>query len=287
MKNSILAFVCIALALFSCTKEQFEESLTTSNLVESNLEPRSSPSITSIGGGTIAPYFSNGKWLGNIPSCGQGNYYGYYVINTIDATESQNYWLINGSNFGTTKGSLSLNASGITLTILSWSSTQIKVRPTSSYTLDYKTNIQLKVTTSTGSSVSKLINILGMIKAGRGYGQCTWEVGYQRLLAGLTIPSTAFYSKGAITNKYVPKKYHIVHFLSGNIKHTAIIISVPTVSTSNGITTYTFQLRERNENCNETYASQTTKTFKVNSTSIVAGIKSNNANLGSATDYFY
>ncbi|MBK9983803.1 MAG: hypothetical protein IPP15_15775 [Saprospiraceae bacterium] len=241
---------------------------------------RAAPVITSMGGGNASGFFTNGQWDGN--TCNQGNYFHYYVINTFDPTASNNFWLINGSGFGSTQGTVLISSGTISLQILSWSSTQIKVRPQANWALDYKINITIKVKHVNGTYAIKIINILGMIKEGRGFGQCTWEAAYQRLLANKTIPIPAYQSTNNISVTYVPQKYDIVDWGSS---HSAIIMTIPIVTISNGITTYTFQLRERNHFCDEN-AATTTKTFKKTSTSIIQGIKSANSALGSATKYF-
>jgi hypothetical protein len=78
----------------------------------------------------------------------------------------------------------------------------------------------------------------------RGAGQCTWEVARQRLLAGLPIPPTAYpSSRVGITASYVPRQYDVLFW---DTKHTAIITSKVTASTSAGTTTYSFTITERN-----------------------------------------
>jgi hypothetical protein len=278
MKQLVIFFLLTS-ALFSCTKTELVD-VNTDNY---ELQSRAVASITSIGGGTASGFFSNGKWLGNVPACGQGSYYGYYVINTHEPTNATNFWTINGSNFGSTQGTVINSSSGISLTVISWSNSVIKVRPSSSYQLDYKNNVTVKVNTVGNGSPSKVINVLGMLQAGRGFGQCTWEAAYQRKAAGRSIPTPSAYSStGNITGAYVPLRYDVLHWNG----HTGIIVSNPTLTTAGTTKTYTFTLRERNENCNENSASQTTKTFKVSNGTIVSGIKSNNAGLGNALKYW-
>lgn len=288
--NSFTFFLLISIGVITaCSKEEAIQLQSPETEVNSNsnadsileISTRSAPVINSITGDTYLPYVSQGKWQGNV--CNQGNYYGYYVINTIDVNDVSNFWNINGSGFGSSPGSVVSLTSGVTVQLISWSNTVIKVRPVSSYALDYKTGVTLKVTPVSGPYVTKSINVLGMLKKGRGFGQCTWEAAFQRKVAGKSVPSPSAYSStGNITVAYVPQKYDVVHW---NNQHTGIILTTPTVSTSNGITTYTFQLRERNHTCNET-ATTTTKSFKKTSSSIVQGIKSANSTLGSATKYW-
>ncbi len=290
MKSSWLVLLIATVTMVACHKQDFDlvapedllESLQNSTDTIQLISTRSTPVISSITGPTYLPYVALGKWQGNTPQCGPGNYFGYYVINTHNNDDTDNYWFINGTGFGSTAGLVTSSSSGVTFQVLSWSNTLIKVRPKANWLLDYKTNLTITVKPGTGPFASKVVNVLGMIKKGRGFGQCTWEAAYQRLVANLSIPTSAYSYTGSITVAYVPKKYDIVHW---GTSHTAIIMTTPTTSNSNGITTFTFQLRERNHNCGE-YAVTTTKTFKKSANSIIQGIKSANSTLGTATKYF-
>ena len=289
IKNRFLQFVSVAtlLAATSCQKAQ-EEILPqeeTTNVEYSNARASASnPSITSIGGASMSGFTSNGTWLGNIPSCSRSPYLGFYVINTHDNNDNLNYWNINGTNFGTVRGSISSNSSGITFDIISWTNTVVQVRPKAGYQLDVKTNFTVTIRTSSNTTASRTINVIGMLANGRGYGQCTWEAAFQRKLMGLSIPFPSAYStSGTINASYVPKKGDVLHW--GKM-HTGIILSTPTVSTSGGVTTYTFTIRERNSKCNETFATQSTQTFKKTSSTVTQGISSDNASLGKATTYW-
>jgi hypothetical protein len=246
-------------------------------------------SISSISGGSASVYFQNGQWSGNAPQClsYSNQYQGYYVINTEDAANSLNYWTINGTNFGTLSGTVTCSSAAIALTIISWTNTSIKIRPSASYQLDFKTGVKISVTPKNSEvSANKTINVLGMLQNGRGYGQCTWEAAYQRKLAGLSIPPTAYTTSGTVNKNYVPQKNDVLHWGTG---HTGIIISIPLKvvvgSGVSAISTYTFSLRERNYDCQESGIT-TSKIFKVSSTQMMTGIASAASALGSATTYW-
>jgi hypothetical protein len=157
----------------------------------------------------------------------------------------------------------------------------IKVRPIAPYTLDYKNSLSIVVKKPTNETGSYVVNIIGMIANGRGFGQCTWEAAFQRKQMGLGIPPTAYTATANISAAYTPKKGDV---LDWGTSHTAIIMTIPTATVSGG--TYTFTLRERNQSCNELTATQTTQTFKRSSTAVIQGISSANSGLGKATKYF-
>lgn len=288
-RSFLFSALLIVLGLFSaCQKDSIAPAtapeaatISTNNLV--NALVVATPTISSIGGGTASGFFQNAQWLGNVSACGRGSFYGYYVINTDYSSDGLNYWLINGSNFGTAKGSVSTNSSGVTMQVLSWSNTQIKVRPISSYALDYKNGMVVTVRSSAGATVSKSVNVIGMLANGRGFGQCTWEAAYQRKAVNRSIPSPSAYSFSGYVNKtYTPQQYDVLHWNG----HTGIIMTSPQVATSGGVTTYTFQLRERNQNCNELTATTSTQTFKRSTTTVTQGIYSSNRGLGTAVTYW-
>lgn len=239
------------------------------------------PSINTIGGSTITGYFTDGKWDGNVN--GAGNYKGYYVINTYDNYNSYNYWEISGNNFGSKANTSQVysNNSAISFDILSWTNTSIKVRPKANYTFTYTKGLNVYIKNS-GSNVGSIsINAMGMIQNGRGFGQCTWEVAYQRLNAGLSIPSTAYSYTGQIDKNYTPQLYDVINW-SG---HTSIIVSTPVLKELNGTKTWTFNLRERNYNYEEE-AITTSKSFSRTSTTVKSGIKSAASSLGVASKYY-
>ena len=167
--------------------------------------------------------------------------------------------------------------------VLSWSNTQIKVRPISSYTLDYKNGMVVTVKSSAGATATRSVNVIGMLANGRGFGQCTWEAAYQRKAANRSIPSPSAYSyTGRVSNTYTPQQYDVLHWNG----HTGIIMTSPQTTTSGGVITYTFQLRERNQSCNELTATTSTQTFKRSATTVSQGIYSSNRNLGIAATYW-
>jgi hypothetical protein len=301
MKNSILfSAIFVTLAIFSACKKESNPETTTELEAVATLQNDTTntqtmgissliaagPSISSIGGGTANGFFQNGQWSGNVSACAKNGYntfLSYYVINTEYSSDGLNYWLINGSNFGNATGSVSTNSSAITMQVLSWSPTQIKVRPIAPYVLDYKNGMIVTVKTSTGLTTPRSVNVIGMLANGRGFGQCTWEAAFQRKLVNRSIPSpSAYSSSGSVNKSYTPQQYDVLHW-SG---HTGIIMTSPQSTTSGGVVTYTFQLRERNQNCNELTATTSTQTFKRSPTTVTQGIYSANRGLGVAVTYW-
>ncbi len=289
-----ICFLALVLSFVGCKQDTLAPETNPSEVSTTETTPEeiigtdavgatTTPTISGMGGASMSPFTSDGKWLGNAPDCGRGSFYGYYVINTHDNADSNNYWDIRGNNFGTTRGTAGSNSSGVSFDIISWSNTVIRIRPKSTYLLDVKTNLSITVTTSTNLRVSYAVNVIGMIANGRGYGQCTWEVAYQRKIMGLSIPNPSAYStSGSITASYIPQKGDVLHW---GKSHTGIILSSPTSATANGVTTYTFILRERNSRCDENVL-QTTQTFKKNNSAVVLGISSQATSLGKATTYW-
>jgi hypothetical protein len=282
MKKQIFmaSIVTLAILFASCGNE---EVTPVANEVTNTELRGAAPIITTIGGSTILDYFREGRWLGNVKACGSGSFYGYYVINTENSSDGYNYWTINGSNFGSAQGTVSSNSSAITFQIISWSNTSIKVRPIAPYVLDYKDGLNVIVKKSTNETGNSIVNVIGMLANGRGFGQCTWEAAFQRKQMGLGIPPSAYTATGNISASYTPKKGDVLDWAAS---HTGIIMTNPITTTANGVTTYSFILRERNQNCNEKTATQTTQSFKRSSTAIIQGISSANAGLGKVTKYF-
>lgn len=239
------------------------------------------PTLNTIGGSSITNYFTDGKWDGNVN--GPGKYKGYYVINTYDNSNSYNYWTIKGNNFGSQNSTSKIytNNASISLQVISWSNTEIKVRPIANYSFTFATGVNIKVKNSNGNEGAISINVMGMLQNGRGFGQCTWEVAYQRLLAGKSIPATAYQSSGSIDKNYTPKIYDVINWNG----HTSIIVSEPVLNDANGVKTWTFNLRERNHDLSEN-AVTTAKSFKRTNASVSGGIKSAASGLGSASNYY-
>ncbi|MBK6544716.1 MAG: hypothetical protein IPO78_16270 [Saprospiraceae bacterium] len=260
------------------------------------------PIIESIGGSSSGVFYSNGQWSGNIPGSNcMSNYSGDYVINT-DVPMSI-YWLIKGKNFGNLKGNgiLAISHSAIKFKIINWSDTEIKINVESSYTLDSKKDVAIIVKNTLGQQSNPFkIDVIGMIGDGRGFGQCTWEASYQRRKLNMKISPSAYSLNLKPDKDYVPQIGDLVHF--GTNKHTSIILSKP-IKTSkfesvtidkikyDSIVIYTFNLRERNHNCDES-AETTEKIFvkrkDKNASKILvkAGIQSANSKFGFASGIY-
>jgi hypothetical protein len=228
------------------------------------------PTISSISGNGYNDTVGvvNGQWNGQTGTpCikyGAGPYYNYYAI------ESQNlsYLYIYGQGFGSNPGTVTASDSRITLNILTWNDSTIKVKTSVLYTYTVNTGVTLTVTDSMNRSVhSNPINVIGIINT-RGYGQCTWYVANQRLANHLPMPLPSAYSTtGTIDNKYHPQQWDCLTYTN---VHVAIIISAVLKKTVGNITTYTFTVGEMNATCDEmvstypaTFSVDTTKTTPV------------------------
>lgn len=203
------------------------------------------PKITDITGYSDGIGVVNGKWNGQGPACNnaKGKYYGYY------AAESQNssYWIIKGSGFGTTQGTVSVSDLKIKLTISSWSDSEIKVVVTVPYSYTSNTGVTLTVKNAQNQTFpSQTVSTVGVIKT-RGYGQCTWYVAYKRLVQVKTIPPSA-YTSTSIDVSYVPKQWDCLNYGG---KHVGIITSPVTKNEINGIVTYSLTVGEMNAKCDE------------------------------------
>jgi hypothetical protein len=130
--------------------------------------------------------------------------YRYYL--EADYYDNANFnWTINGSGFGPNSGTVSL-PSGYTARILSWSDTQIRIRPTSSINA---TPVGSAVVTVIGSNRQQAtFRIRGVLPSvfTRAYAQCTWWTAQQRILAGRGI-SGGFNGGAYATNVRVDGNY--------------------------------------------------------------------------------
>lgn len=310
----IKTFFALGISIFalSCTKQN-EDSILNIKVekIESKASLRVAAASLNIGGANISAgstYFvKGGQWQGNVNS--KGNYYLDYVINTYDNSDANNYWIITGSNFtigdSQGKGNVISDSKGITFDIISWGKDKasgiqtIKVRPKATYLLDTKKNVSISVTNYLNQTCHKTINIIGMIQNGRGYGQCTWEVAYQRLLMSKTVPSSAYMIGLKTDANYTPEKGDVLFWSKS---HTAIILDKPIRKSKyssytkdnikyDSLITYTFTLQERNYKYDEV-AGSSLQTFikrknKAGTQILVdTGISSQAASLGKATDFW-
>lgn len=237
--------------------------------------------ITGIAGHSDGSGVKNGKWTGQpLHAPNRGKYNGFYVI---ESQNSNYYWDILGKNFGKTQGSVWLldrsmkPVRDIKITIArgGWTDTKIRVVPVGPYTLESR-ELYLCVSrtgdlpnSSNSWSDTFYVKVIGAIQT-RGFGQCTWEVAYQRLLSGKSIPSRAYPSNMvSITSSYIPQKDDVLFV---GTRHTAIITSTPKRQSSGGTTTWTFTVTERNHDWNETRSSRSSS-FSVSGNRVITPIR--------------
>lgn len=252
------------------------------------------PVITSIGGYSDGVGVSNGRWTGqpsNAPSTAINQYKNFLAIDTWEWSSSvASYWDINGSGFGATQGTQGAvwldpgyycPCQFAVYSIMSWSNTKIRVKVVGMWGWAYATNVKVRVRTSTGATTFRTESIVATPK-GRGYGQCTWEVFFQRKVAGLTPPVPAYpTTKVSIGPNYVPQKWDVLY---RNTTHTGIITSTPAVATySDGKKEYTFTVTERNARWDEARSSITAK-FAVKNGVVVQSLFMNTGS--TATHYW-
>ena len=267
-------------------------SATNTQTIEVTLTVTPTITITSIGGwtaGSAGNYIvHNAQWQGQ-PSDARnhGKYYLFYAIDSYAGINS--FWQIHGSGFGAKQGTIAFSDASISSvsatssSVSKWTDTEITFTPSfvPSVSFRYTANpnlttlqtsgVSITITTASGATLTKALprpsglpsgtawkgGVMGTIKD-RGYGQCTWYVALERLLASLTIPLQSAYSiTDYIDANYVPQQWDVVDFgtrLSASRitgAHTAIIVSpvkTSQVSNPNGSTTvtYSFTIGEMN-----------------------------------------
>lgn len=237
------------------------------------------PTITGVGGYSDGVGVSNGRWTGQPMANPRSNaYLNYFTVSPVNDSArnlsmgSTYYWTISGTNFGTTPGSvwvLDTYASdvGVSVKVISWSNTSIKVIANAAYTFSAKAGARLWISRLTtrpapASSVywiDRAHPVVGLIQS-RGYGQCTWFVAKTRLAAGFAIPPTAYAVSsllsgiGGISN-YIPQQWDALNYGG---RHVGIITSAITATTNADRTiTYGFRLREMNALTDEAESSST------------------------------
>jgi surface antigen len=215
--------------------------------------------------------------------CG-GGYDGGRAVNNQPNTF---FWTLNGSNFGTTKGTIVL--AGITVpatAITQWTATTIEFYPTVPYNWG-PLSTSLSLTTAAGAKTNSGISLIPAIMT-RIFGQCTYFVALTRMNAGKQ-PSTGAYPPGAgwlqITSAYAPQLWDQLVWewsdSSGAHQHTAIITNLSAPVRSGNVTTWTVTIGEMNAACNNLVSSRTsnfqvqngtiTKTIQTNATTLAPG----------------
>jgi hypothetical protein len=226
------------------------------------------PSVTSITGYSDGFTVLNGRYTGQIivPQGGT-NRYKNFLASDCYYTPAANpyYWDINGTNFGSTTGSLSFgfsttNPSPFTsVTIVSWTSTKIRVKVVTP-PLFLSCQIALRITTSTGQSSAPFNDNVAGTSKGRGAGQCTWYAACMRWRNGLSIPPTPWGTDGsipgvgALDNGYRPQLWDCVIYAG----HIAIITTKPVQTTNaDGSLKWTFTVSEYNAQWTESLSTST------------------------------
>lgn len=235
----------------------------------------SPPQVSSIGGVTSS---AAGVTNGRVDmTCGK-TWNGGLAINDQTGIYP---WTITGSNFGSTKGTVTVG--GLTASIGSWSTTKIVATPTVPTSYGPATT-SLTITTSSGKT-DYAVSIVPAIRS-RIYGQCTWFVALTRLNLGLQPSPTAYGGYSNITAQWVPQRGDQ---LAWNGLHTAIITSVSGPTVVGNVKTYTLTVEQYNADCKNSYSRYTT-TFQIQTvngqSSVLSYPKSSATNLGSATVYF-
>lgn len=216
--------------------------------IEDNSLTSATPIISSISGFTD---YNTGITNGKVDmSCGS-TWNGNYAINDQPGT----FWLIlNGSNFGTARGSVTL--AGNNVNIVSWSNTSIRIDPT----LPYHAQVTaiLKITTAAGNVLNYALNTVPAIRT-RIFGQCTYHVALTRQQMGLNPSPSAYSGYSSITGAYVPRAGDQYQWTISNGKHTAIVVGVSgPVSSTGGVKTWTLTISEQNATCQNAVRSYTT-----------------------------
>lgn len=176
-------------------------------------------------------------------------------------------WTLNGSGFGTSPGTVTLQ--GIPAPITSWSNTKIQINPTLSLVLfgvpEYAArdmDIRVEVRTVTGDAVSRIEQVVPSLRS-RIYQQCTWHVAKRRLEMGLK-PSPTAYLTGytTIDKSWQPHAGDQLRWDLTSGRHAAIIESVSGPSTVGTKTVYGIRISQYNRGCDNMYSVYDT-TFEV------------------------
>ena len=221
------------------------------------------PNITNITGSGDRFGVANGRWDGQpprAPSAASNRFKGGLAADTYSysSTSANPYTItLNGANFGTPWGTVSVThrpagPSMFKASIVSWNNTAITLWLTGPYAAETD-NVRISITTKSGLTASIDDRITGIIRS-RGAGQCTWECAFQRLSAGLAVPSTAYPLTKAINADYIPLQYDLLYV---GASHCAIITGKPTKSVVGSTTTWTFTVTERNADWQENRTANT------------------------------
>jgi hypothetical protein len=228
MKKAKFLFLCItvftALFMQSCQKEQLPNSESTEMLSEGGATDRSvNPTITSITS-SFNPWLNGGK--------GFGNWTGHWAVNH---GQTQTVFTLNGSGFSTNPTITLLNAPNYSLSIVSKSNTQIKVRVTPTSTGAQAVSASIKVQNGTLSTTHALPMVPHVYT--RQFRQCTWWASVRRIDVGKT-PQVEGQSysqfSGSMDANYIPTAGDVLAwYKSAAAGHQGYLESVNTVQTFN------------------------------------------------------
>lgn len=262
MKTKIFLLASITAVLLSCSKKSIgpdPENGDSINLLKA--AAITTPKISGISGNSDGVGVLNARWTGNPHPNGCANftnlYLNYYVVDCYNygsAALNPYYWDINGTSFGTVQGSVSI--SGMSVLVVSWTDTKIRVKPSAGYNFGGMSGGTVKITkpNSGGSCTFSITPGIIPILKSRGLGQCTYEVAFRRIGAGKALPPSAYSTSGSINSAYIPQQWDVLFWSfnsSGSLSHTGIITSAVTSSGTGTGKTYTFTLTERNAYCDE------------------------------------
>lgn len=163
------------------------------------------PSITSITGHDDHRGVEGGRWQGqpsNAPPRASNRYLDRLVTDSFNYASigetNPYYWDINGSNFGSTRGTVSIGPLPTPfsqVSIVSWSSNKVRIKvvayngyTSSGFTLTLRTAPTSQY--PNGRSASFSDSAVGIIKS-RGCGQCTWFVAKTRIENNLPVPPSS------------------------------------------------------------------------------------------------
>lgn len=240
--------------------------------------------ISSVSGWNATGMVSNGKWTGQPTFSRPPKSNAYLDMIAVESQNSDATFTVTGKNFGTSVGSVQLldsstnKISGVSITINSWSNTQVKFTAKSQYWFTFCKGGFIRISRDTnpppmsyeGAALFPVKGFVGTIKT-RGYGQCTWYVAKRRIDAGKTIPTRAYSTTASITASYVPTQWDGLTYAG---KHVAIITSKPSkVQKSDGSVVYSFTVSEMNATTDEKETSNP-RTFVVKGGTVVTPIGS-------------
>lgn len=267
MKSNYLFLFFAFVFLNSCSKDDEMIKTETEN---TNIQLRSTnatPSISGISGdkGFNTSYTSN-------------SFSNYYKAELNGGSVIS----INGSNFGTSTGSVFFEkltgstwstTSSYTVSISSWSSTQIKVKLQTNLTSIPIATARFRVVINGTSYNSPSFATVPYIDT-RQYEQCTWWVSKRTRERGLPATNATYDNVNSTINaNYVPTADDILSW--GTNVHQAFIESVAVSSEPNNVTVYKLTISEANVpwsgNNNSTAPTTYLTTIKVKNTN---GVKS-------------